>query len=203
MRAFGPPDSSSPRVAALKPDSIRFFSGVEFNCRLPYAQWWFVTTRPWGDTKLAVHPPRETTAPIGCPVRSASCPGGSSSPASCSGPAISGSCCGTHMPSPARAGPAHAASANARVFRVSRMGVAPEIGDPFEYSRARIIGGLPKAGTTDVLDDEGAGQARARQGHLDAGRAGAGARPERGPGQGREDRHLRHRPAYLPVGRVE
>jgi len=38
MRALGPDEISSAIVAALKPVSIRFFSGVEFSCRPPYAQ---------------------------------------------------------------------------------------------------------------------------------------------------------------------
>jgi len=80
---------------------IRFFSAVELSWIAPYAQWWLVTTRPCGETKLAVQPPSATTAPIGSPVRSEICSGDSFRPACFSGPAISGSCCGTHMPSAA------------------------------------------------------------------------------------------------------
>ena len=72
-----------------------------------------MTTSPPGDTKLAVHPPSATTAPIGSPVRSANCFGLSFSPAFFSGPEISGSCCGTHMPSAAKAAPVWAANAAA------------------------------------------------------------------------------------------
>lgn len=103
MRAFGPAEGSSAIVAALKPFSSRLFSAVELSWIAPAAQWWLVTTRPCGDTKLAVQLPSETTAPIGSPVRSASCFGSSFRPAFFSGPAISGNCCGTHMPSPALA----------------------------------------------------------------------------------------------------
>src|SRR5690606_12997320 len=73
MGALGPGESASRGVAAVRPVAIRLLSGVELSCRPPYAQWWLVTTRPCGETKLAVQPPSETTAPIGCPVRLASC----------------------------------------------------------------------------------------------------------------------------------
>src|SRR6185437_1842759 len=48
--------------------------------------------------------------------------------------------------------------------------------------------------------DEGAGQARRRQGHLDGRGAGAGIRPQRRADRSREDGDLRHRPAHLQLG---
>jgi len=65
MRLPGAAGSSSPSEAARKPFFSRSFCGVELYWMLPKAQWWLVTTRPCGDTKDAVHPPRLTTAPIG------------------------------------------------------------------------------------------------------------------------------------------
>ena len=118
MRVVGPALTSSASVAGTKPSLIRFFSAVELSWIAPYAQWWLVATRPCGETKLAVQPPSETTAPIGSPVRSASCCGSSLSPAFASGPAISGNCCGTHMPSPAWAPPAASIAAARIVMRI-------------------------------------------------------------------------------------
>src|SRR5690606_27166869 len=70
--------------------------------------------------------PSETTAPIGSPVRSARSSGSSLSPAFFRVFEISGSCCGTHMPSPASTLPGavvarFAAAAVAAARRVRRM----------------------------------------------------------------------------------
>src|SRR3546814_6235347 len=59
----------------MKPSASRLSSGVEFSWIAPRAQWWLVTTRPSGETKLAVQPPSDTTAFIGGFVRSASAAG--------------------------------------------------------------------------------------------------------------------------------
>ena len=56
---------------------------------------------PSGDTKDAVQPPSETIAPMGCPERSAKAFGSPWNPRDLSLAAISGICCGIHMPSSA------------------------------------------------------------------------------------------------------
>src|SRR5215470_542021 len=69
-------------------------------------------------------------------------------------------------------------------------------------ARGRTYNPRPRQEIVHAEHDEGAGQARRGQGHLDGAGAGAGNRPERGAGQAREDRDLRHRPAHLQMGRV-
>ncbi|CRD62999.1 hypothetical protein BN126390057 [Stenotrophomonas indicatrix] len=214
-----------------------------------------VTTRPCGETKLAVQPPSATTAPIGSPVRLASCSGDSLRPAFCSGPAISGSCCGTHMPSAAWAtwtSPRLATTENASRFeRMERPLVVepsivarrpapartPEVMAPgppgmapanvvalfetpacaqlsfhrcarsaaWEFCVAPYNPRFPpdEFHPDGAANDEGPGQARSGQGHLDGRGSGADSGPQPGPDQAGKDRDLRHRPAYLPVGRME
>src|ERR1019366_1121973 len=56
---------------------------------------------PSGDTNEAVQPPSDTIAPIGCPERSANAFASPLNPKALSLAAISGICCGIHMPSSA------------------------------------------------------------------------------------------------------
>src|ERR1017187_9480302 len=56
---------------------------------------------PSGDTNEAVQPPSDTIAPIGCPERSANAFASPLNPKPLSLAAISGICCGIHMPSSA------------------------------------------------------------------------------------------------------
>ena len=114
-REPGPFHSSSARERATNPSSSRFRSGVELNWSAPMTQWWFVAMRPSGETKDALQPPSDTIAPIGWPVSSAKRFASPSKPSSARRGARSGSCCGIHMPSPARAG-----AASASVSRAAR-----------------------------------------------------------------------------------
>src|SRR5690606_7402608 len=116
--------TSCSRLAALKPFAIRLLSGVELSWIAPYAQWWLVTTRPSGETKLAVQPPNETTALIGGLVRSARSFGSPLKPAASSCAAISGSCEGIHMPSSAWA-PSESPAIDTSSALRSAMVVAP------------------------------------------------------------------------------
>jgi len=59
---------------------------------------------PSGETKEALQPPSETTAPIGSPVRSAKRFGSIFSPSFCSSGPSCGICCGIHIPSVAKSG---------------------------------------------------------------------------------------------------
>src|SRR4029079_18818829 len=68
-RLPGPAGSSSARVLARQPFSSRSRSGVELYWSALRTQWWFVMMRPSGDTNDALHPPSDTTAPIGEPAR--------------------------------------------------------------------------------------------------------------------------------------
>jgi hypothetical protein len=105
-REPGPFQSSSAFVFARYPSSRRFFSGVELYWRAPATQWWFVAMRPSGETNEALHPPSDTIAPMGWPVRSAKAFGSPRKPMAFSLGARSGICCGIHMPSSEAAGEA-------------------------------------------------------------------------------------------------
>ncbi len=60
-----------------------------------------MTISPSGETNDAVQPPSDTTAPIGCPVRSANALGSPLNPSAFSWAESAGICCGIHMPSSA------------------------------------------------------------------------------------------------------
>ena len=64
----------------------------------PVTQWWFVMTRPSGDTKLAEHPPSHTTAPSGNSVGRPSALGSIVKPSFFSVSACAGICSGIHIP---------------------------------------------------------------------------------------------------------
>ncbi len=70
----------------------------EFTCSAPITQWWLVITRPSGDTKLAEHPPRLTTAPSGNSVGFVRTAGSIEKPTPLKVSAWSASCSGSHMP---------------------------------------------------------------------------------------------------------
>ena len=131
IRDAGPADTSSARVAAMKPSWIRFFSGVELSWIAPIAQWWLVTTSPSGETKLAVQPPSDTTADSGGLVTSASWAGSPLKPTACSWAASCGSCEGIHMPSSAWAAPPARVIARAAVRVRLRMVGAPGTANPY------------------------------------------------------------------------
>src|SRR5690606_18299832 len=204
-RAPGPAESSSAIVGALNPLTMRLFSGVEFSWIAPCAQWWLVTTRPWGETKLAVQPPSETTALIGGFDRSDRSLGSPWNPEARIADSISGSCEGSHMPSSARAAAGSRAAARARATGLRRMGFpvgwtardhrpgrrrgANAGGHVAGRRRTRQYNGRfeppdrPNHVAAPAVHDsdhhEGAGQARARQGHLDGRSPGARAGPQR------------------------
>ena len=67
----------------------------------------------------------------------------------------------------------------------------------------RAIAAFAKVGRAPGGDPrESAGQGQGRAGHLDAGRPGAGGRPQRRADQGPQGEHLRHRHPHLQLGRV-
>src|SRR5690606_33192780 len=100
-RAAGPAERSAAWSAAMKPLAIRLSCGVELSWIAPIAQWWLVTTRPLGETKLAVKPLNDTIEIIGGRVRLANAVGAQWGRACRSWTAIAGSCEGINMPSSA------------------------------------------------------------------------------------------------------
>src|SRR5450759_2547307 len=78
---------------------MRLWSGFELYWSAPCTQWLFVTMSPSGDRKEALHPPSDTIAPMGWPVRSAKACGSPRKPIALRRSASCGICCGIHMPS--------------------------------------------------------------------------------------------------------
>ncbi len=116
------PGSSSARVAARKPFSIRLRSGVECCCRMSNAQWWLVMTSPSAVRKPPEQPPPTRTAAARrpAPSRLHSASGGISSPSRRSSwGSMSRICWGVHFPSTAWASPA--ASAQSRAAMSGRL----------------------------------------------------------------------------------
>ena len=48
--------TSSAPVFAWNPSAMKSFLALERSCRQPSTQWWFVSTSPLGETKLAEQP---------------------------------------------------------------------------------------------------------------------------------------------------